>query len=182
MEFLIQILLGALFGGSITVTDRIVEHGWIQNKFWKHLFAYISIFISIATIGIISQYYQELIPFLIGMNLYWVFSNKLDTPEFVFYIFSIGIIFGQKISLNIEMLSGILFTIFLFYFFRIPNIKKWIQKKDKGDILYKYMGRFYLIGILYWFIFHEPSIFFFNSASILMSFIIAKKYQSKKTL
>lgn len=126
MDFLLQILLGTLFGGSITVTDRIMEHGWIQNKFWKQFFSYISISISIATVWFISQYYPALMPFLIGMNVYWILANKLDTPEFVFYIFLTGIILGQKISLDESTLSAIFLTILFFYFFRIPAIKKWI--------------------------------------------------------
>lgn len=126
MDFLLQILLGTLFGGSITVTDRIVEHGWIHNKFWKHFSAYISISISIGIVWLASQYYPELIPFLIGMNVYWAFANKLDAPEFVFYIFLTGIVLGQKISLNESTLSAISLTILLFCFFKIPDIKRWI--------------------------------------------------------
>ncbi len=174
-----ELIIWILYWSLITLIDQIVEHNFLTNKKIKKFLSFLFVFLTLALILLIVIFFKAIIPFLIALNIYWLLVWKIHDLEFIIYIICFFVIILFFYNFKINDLYIIIFVVLYNLFFKFKIIKNLLNKWKIWLFLYRFMGRYYIVSIIFILFFNNLSSGLFNIWSTFISFLLAKKYKLK---
>ena len=172
-----ELIIWILYWSLITLIDQIVEHDFLTNKKFKRFLSFLFVVLTLVLVLYIVIFFKAIVPFLIALNTYWLLVWKIHNVEFILYIIGFFIIISTFYNFQINDFFIIIFTILYNIFFKLKLIKNLLNRWKIWLFLYRFMGRYYILSMIFILFLNNFSSWLFNIWSTFISFLLARKYK-----